>query len=67
MIPQEIQEDINSKSVKNFLKGFHSEFTKESYCKKLVQFLEFHNDIATAGSIIAKSKKESKNSSAHDY
>jgi hypothetical protein len=33
--------DLTGKSVDNFLKGFHSDSTKESYCKKLAQFLEF--------------------------
>ena len=60
MIPKEIQENINSKSIKNFLKGFHSEFTKESYCKKLVQFLEFYSDIATADQLLQKAKKNPK-------
>ena len=60
MIPQEIQDNINSKSIKNFLKGFHSEFTKESYCKKFVQFLEFHNDITTADQLLQKAKKNPK-------
>ena len=60
MIPKEIQENINDKSIKNFLKGFHSEFTKESYCKKLVQFLEFQNDITTADQLLQKTKKNSK-------
>ncbi|MGI0061370.1 MAG: hypothetical protein ACREBA_02835 [Nitrosotalea sp.] len=32
---------MTGKSVDNFLKGFHSDSTKESYCKKLAQFLEF--------------------------
>jgi len=59
MIPKEIQENINSKSIKNFLKGFHSESTKESYCKKLVQFLEFHNDV-TADKLLQKAKKNPK-------
>ena len=55
MIPKTIQENIHTKSVKNFLKGFHSESTKESYCKKLVQFLEFHNNI-TAEQLLQKAK-----------
>ena len=59
MIPKEIQEDNSSKSVKNFLKGFHSESTKESYCKKLVQFLEFHNNM-TADKLLQKAKKNPK-------
>ena len=59
MIPKEIQEN-NSKSIKNFLKGFHSESTKESYCKKLVQFLEFHNGITTADQLLQKAKKNPK-------
>ena len=59
MIPQEIQENINSKSIKNFLKGFHSKFTKESYCKKLVQFLEFHKNI-TADKLLLQAKKNPK-------
>ncbi|MDH3502519.1 MAG: site-specific integrase [Nitrosopumilus sp.] len=59
MIPKEIQDNINSKSVKNFLKGFHSESTKESYCKKLVQFLEFHNNI-TADKLLLQAKKNPK-------
>jgi len=59
MIPKEIQESINNKSIKNFLKGFHTESTKESYCKKLVQFLEFHNNI-TADQLLYKAKKNPK-------
>ena len=59
MVPKEIQDNINSKSVKNFLKGFHSEFTKESYCKKLVQFLEFHNNM-TADKLLQLAKKNPK-------
>ena len=66
MIPKIIQENINTKSIQNFLKGFHSESTKESYCKKLVQFLEFHDNI-TADPAASKGKKESKNNSTHDY
>ena len=38
-IPQNLQGD----SIKQFLKGFHSEATKESYCKKLSQFVDFCN------------------------
>ena len=59
MIPREIQENINSKSVKNFLKGFHSDSTKESYCKKLVQFLEFHDNV-TADKLLQQAKKNPK-------
>ncbi|MDH5417319.1 MAG: site-specific integrase [Nitrosopumilus sp.] len=59
MIPKEIQENINDKSIKNFLKGFHSESTKESYCKKLVQFLEFHKNM-TADKLIQLAKKNPK-------
>jgi len=59
MIPKEIQENINSKSVKNFLKGFHSDSTKESYCKKLVQFLAFHQNI-TADKLLLQAKKNPK-------
>ena len=59
MIPKEIQENTHTKSVKNFLKGFHSDATKESYCKKLVQFLEFHNGI-TADQLLYKAKKNPK-------
>ena len=36
-IPANLQGD----SIKHFLKGFHSDATKESYCKKLSHFLEF--------------------------
>ena len=56
MIPKEIQDNIDNKSIKNFLKGFHSESTKESYCKKLVQFLKFHNNM-TADKLIQLAKK----------
>ncbi|MGH1522045.1 MAG: hypothetical protein ACRBB2_06770 [Nitrosopumilus sp.] len=66
MIPKEIQENIHDKSIKNFLKGFHSEFTKESYCKKLVQFLEFYNDIP-ADKLLLQAKKNPKKNSTHDY
>jgi len=59
MIPKEIQENINSRSVKNFLKGFHSDSTKESYCKKLVQFLEFHHNIS-ADKLLLQAKKNPK-------
>jgi len=59
MIPKTIQENIHSKSIKNFLKGFHSDATKESYCKKLVQFLEFHDNI-TADQLLYKAKKNPK-------
>ena len=38
-LPQNLQG--NDDSVKQFLKGFHSDSTKESYCKKLSQFAEF--------------------------
>ncbi|MHB8602676.1 MAG: hypothetical protein ACYC6W_01620 [Nitrosotalea sp.] len=33
--------NLTGKSIDNFLKGFHSDSTKDSYCKKLGQFLEF--------------------------
>ena len=59
MIPKTIQENIKSRSIQNFLKGFHTESTKESYCKKLVQFLEFYNNI-TADQLLQKTKKNPK-------
>jgi len=59
MIPKEIQDNIHTKSIKIFLKGFHSDATKESYCKKLVQFLEFHGNI-TADQLLQKAKKNPK-------
>jgi len=59
MIPKIIQENIHTKSIKNFLKGFHTDATKESYCKKLVQFLEFH-DYITADQLLYKAKKNPK-------
>ncbi|MDG6995290.1 MAG: hypothetical protein JRN52_05140 [Nitrososphaerota archaeon] len=34
---------LEGKSMESFLKGFNSEATKESYYKKLGQFLEFHS------------------------
>ncbi|MGI0092188.1 MAG: hypothetical protein ACREBS_10810, partial [Nitrososphaerales archaeon] len=34
---------FEGRSIENFLKGFNSEATKESYYKKLGQFLEFHS------------------------
>ena len=37
-LPKTIQE---SESVRQFLKGFHADATRESYCKKLFQFAEF--------------------------
>ena len=36
-----LAENLKGDSVKQFLKGFHSESTKESYCKKLSQFVSF--------------------------
>ncbi len=65
MISKTLQEN-NSKVVRNFLKGFHSKSTKESYCKKLVQFLKFHNDI-TAEQLLQKAKKKSKKHTVYDY
>lgn len=59
MISKTLQEN-NGKAVRNFLKGFHSESTKESYCKKLVQFLRFHNDM-TAEQLLQKAKKNPRN------
>lgn len=33
--------NLEGKSIESFMKGFHSDSTKESYCKKLSQFLVF--------------------------
>jgi len=53
-----IPTNLQGKSVKHFLKGFHSDATKESYCKKLSHFLEFSK--ITPDEFLAKAKKNPK-------
>jgi len=36
-----MKQNLQGDSIKQFLKGFHSDATKESYCKKLSQFADF--------------------------
>ena len=50
--------NLQGKSVKHFLKGFNSDATKESYCKKFSYFLEFCN--MTPDEFLTKAKKNPK-------
>ena len=38
---KKLPDNLQGKSIKSFLRGFHSDATKESYCKKLAHFIEF--------------------------
>ncbi|MDE1767322.1 MAG: hypothetical protein KGI27_13775 [Thaumarchaeota archaeon] len=50
--------NLQGKSIDNFMKGFHSDSTKESYCKKLSQFLGFCN--TGPDELAAKTRKNPK-------
>ncbi|MGH2612768.1 MAG: hypothetical protein ACRDFB_06925 [Rhabdochlamydiaceae bacterium] len=50
--------NLQGKSIDNFLKGFHSDSTKESYCKKLSQFLGFCK--CTPDELESKTRKNAK-------
>ena len=50
--------NLQGKSIDNFMKGFHSDSTKESYCKKLSQFLDFCH--LTPDELAVKTRKNPK-------
>ncbi len=50
--------NLEGKSIENFMKGFHSDSTKESYCKKLSQFLDFCK--CTPDELESKTRKNAK-------
>ena len=51
--------DVKCDSVIQFLKGFRSDVTRESYAKKLVQFLEWHDLTADGLLLMAQQKPRS--------